>query len=454
MPAPVHATTNPAPKPQPAHVTPASKYSIDAYLVEPSDVKPKATVTFSAELRELMEELESHPGCELVLASAVPRFNTTPSGIFTVDLTLGGGWADNFESMVYGYGNSGKTTTILKAIAGIQRKRPQHRCVLCDVETTFDPTWAEYHGVDLTRLQILRPSSAEEGADIMLGLTKCPDIAAIVLDSIPVFTPSKDFDDSLSDAVMATRARLMGRFSTNLLQSKAIERQKKSDLNPYGHDFMWFSVNSWRSKIGLVFGDPRTLPGGDWQHTFHRTKIEMRSKEQSEILKAENEEETPEDKAKKKKAKKGASVSHTEHEFTVAKAKIPGVRNGEFRMIMEPSHRLGLGAVDDAGPVGAWAKRLGVIRQSGSDLVSDVFDYRISGREALENLIETDTEFGDWLRLACMVKQRVALGMPPLPPDGYLVTPSVAPGRRKKPAPVALPLAPRAPGGQLLFTRG
>lgn len=418
---------------QPVHL-PVDRYSIDAYLTEPAAVKPRLTVTYSEELRELLEEMDNKPSCELVVASAIPRFNVVPTGIFTLDLTLGGGWAEGFPSMIYGYGNSGKTTTILKAIAAIQRKLPNHRCTLCDVETTFDPAWAEAHGVDLTRLDILRPSSAEEGADIMLGLTRCPDVAGVFLDSIPVFVPNKDYDDSLSDAVMATRARLMGRFSSNLLQSTMIEGQKRTTLNPFGHKFSFYSVNSWRSKIGLVFGDPRTLPGGDWQHTFHRTKIEMKSKEVKEGADAEE----------GKKAKKTGDVSHTEHEFIVAKAKIPGTRNGEFKMIMSPSHPLGLGAIDDAAAVGAWAKRLGVLRQSKDRLVSDVFDFHIDGRAELEEKISTDTEFGDWLRLATMVKQRIALGMAPLPPDGYLVTPAVAPGRKKALPKPSVPGAPRS----------
>lgn len=430
MPAPVHAkaTSLPVPStPGPAHVV-APRYSIDRYLTQPLDTKPKITATYSAELRELLEEMDSKVGSEIVLASAIPRFNVVPSGNFAIDMALGGGWAENFAAMIYGYGNGGKTTTMIKAVAAMQRKYPLHKCAWCDPETTFDPDWAELHGVDLSRLLMVNAGSGEEACDIMLGLTRVPEVLGFFLDSIPTINPTKDMVDSLSDAVMATRARMLGRFSVNFLQATVIQRMNRDTLNPHGHRISWFATNSWRMKIGLVFGDPRTLPGGDWQHTFHRTKVEIKSKESMDALngaKAAVNEETG-----KAKKKKGNEVSHTEHEFNVAKAKIPGTRSGEFQMIMDPDHPMGLGAIDDAGAIGAWAVRLGVLRKGGKSgsLVSDLFGFTLANREEVENKILTDSEFANWMRLACCVKQRVYLKMDPLPPDGYLVEPSVAPG--------------------------
>lgn len=444
MPAPVIKKAT-APVSQPAHITPASKYSIQTFIDEASDIKPLATVKYSAELAELFEEMDTKEGSELVIATAIPPFSVVPTGIYSLDLMLGGGWAEGFPSMVYGEGNSGKTTAMLKAIAGIQRKHPHHKCVLCDVETTFDPEWADKHGVDRSRLLILSPSSAEEGADIMLGLMRVPEIAGVFLDSIPVFVPSKDYEDSLSDHVMGTRARLMSRFSSSILQSTMIERQNRCDLNPNGHRFSWFASNSWREKLGIMFGNPETLPGGKWQHTFHRTKLNLRNKEALAdigfgLTKKDKKEEAAGD--DKKKKNKGGAVEFAEHEFRVDKAKIPGIRNGEFRMVLDPSNELGLGAIDDSAAVAAWAKRLGVVRQSGKEIVSDVFDYRISSREEFERLIRVDPEFGDWMRLATIVKQRNYLKMRPLPPDGYLVNPTVSPSHQNKPKPSGPPPAP------------
>lgn len=453
MPAPV--LKKPAtPASQPAHITPKSKYSIETFLIEPTDIKPAATVKYSSELQELFEEMETKEGSELVIATAIPPFSVVPTGIFALDLMLGGGWADGFPSMVYGEGNSGKTTAMLKAIAGIQRKYPYHKCVMCDVETTFDPEWADKHGVDRSRLLILSPSSAEEGADIMLGLMRVPEIAGVFLDSIPVFVPSKDYEDSMSDHVMGTRARLFSRFSSNILQVTVTERQNRDDLNPHGHRFSWFAANSWREKLGVMFGNPETLPGGKWQHTFHRTKLNLRNKEAlADIglgMKSKEKKEEPEG-AKKKN--KGGAVEYAEHEFRVDKAKIPGIRNGEFRMVLDPEHPLGLGAIDDTAAVAAWAKRLGVVRQSGKEIVSDVFDYRLSSREEFERQIAVDPEFGDWIRLACIVKQRVYLKMRPLPPDGYLINPTVSPSHQKKPTPSGPPPTPKPKAGGLSLVK-
>lgn len=436
-----------------------SKYDLNRLIVQPNEiVKPTVTITYGAALSELLAEMEAKEGSELVLASSVPRFNVVPTGIFTLDMSLGGGWADGSTAMIYGYGNSGKTTSVLKSIAGTQAKYPKHKCVLVDVETTFDPGWAVCHGVDLTRLLILRPQSAEEGADIVLGLCKVDEIAAIFLDSIPTFVPKKDYEDSLSDVVISTRARLMGRMSSNILQAMVIERQARGGINPNGHWLSWYSVNSWRNKIGVMFGDPRTLPGGEWQHTFHMTKIEIKAKEETDSAVGPNGKKSKDDDAdegdsapkkgaKSAKSKLGASVSHTGHEFVVRKAKLAGARSGEFNMSLDPHSSVGLGGIDDAAAVGAWAKRMGVLRQTKGGLVSDLFDFTLSGREEVESRIQSDKEFGDWLRLAVIVKQRVYVGLPPLPPDGYLLNPQTCPGIYKPvvAAPVVKPVF--KPGG-------
>jgi RecA/RadA recombinase len=382
---------------------------------------PSTSIKFGEELRSFMDEVSNgYEGTELVVATAIPRFNVIPTGIFALDMCLGGGWAEGNPAMVFGNGNSGKTTSILKAIAGLHRKYPRHTAMLCDVETSFDPGWADIQGVDRRRLLVLRPKSGEEACDIMLGAATVEDIGMIILDSIPVLVPQKDYEDSVADAVVGTRARMLGRLSANILQTITTERSRKTPLNPYGHFMTWFSVNSWRDKI-TMFGDPRTLPGGQWQHTFHNEKVELIAKEVLENISGGAKRKEKGDGEAGKKSNKGTDVSVTEHTFKIHKAKIPGMRSGEYKMNLDPTSKIPMGGVDDIEAVAAWAKRLGVLRQSGANLVSDIFDYRISNKEELHSKVLNDRDFGDWLRTATIVAQRIALKMPPLPPDGYLV---------------------------------
>lgn len=192
----------------------------------------------------------------VVKGSEIPQVRRLPTGVFEFDLAIGGGFPYNRYSIVYGPESSGKTNLVYKAIAQAQRLPPPcNKAVFVDLEGTFDPSWAMHFGVDVDELIVVKPSYGEQAVDMIDALIRANDVAFLGVDSIAVLIAAKEVAGSTEKADVGTSALLIKRLS-NKLAIALSEEQKR------GHDICVVLLNQTRFKIGVMFGDPETMPGG------------------------------------------------------------------------------------------------------------------------------------------------------------------------------------------------
>jgi len=185
------------------------------------------------------------------------RTKRLPTGIFTLDYALAGGFPVGRISLISGQKGAGKTTTVLLAIAEWMRRHPgKQRAAWHDVEGVFDPDWAKAAGVDLDRLEVTRPKSAEEAADIFCGFLSAREVEVHALDSIAQLAPAVILESSAFDQQRGELPRLMNKFVTRISALVNAWSQQRKPRTV-------FLLNQLRQKItGFGNAVPMVEPGG------------------------------------------------------------------------------------------------------------------------------------------------------------------------------------------------
>jgi recombination protein RecA len=178
-----------------------------------------------------------------------------PFGIFPLDLATGGGLAYNRINLIYGAESSMKTTLALKGIANHQKTFPDKKCVFVDVEGHYDPSWASRMGVDTAALKLIRPFYAEEAVDIVYGLMFAEDIGLIAVDSLAALLTEKEADDQSEKAQVGKTPLLINRFYRKT--GAALQQGREHGCYP-----TLVLINQIRFQVGVMFGNPETMPGG------------------------------------------------------------------------------------------------------------------------------------------------------------------------------------------------
>lgn len=367
----------------------------------------KAQDTPVREIDTLMKDITTRMGEGVVQrASFVPRFTHVPLNCFLIDLATAGGFAEGCGHMIYGEEGCSKTTWWLRVAASLQRKYPKGFVVWVDPENKFDPEWAQKHGVDLDRTMVVKSRNGEHAVDIIEASARSLEVVGIFLDSIPALAPMKIIEKSAEDTTVAERARLVGLMCSKLQQAWIDEGLR-------GHKFSFFCINQFREKIGVMHGDPRTLPGGRYQHYLVDSKLYLRKKE---IIVTEEGQER-----------------HTsnEHVFKFTKTKgVFSIKQGECVMVMDDTNRtdgMETGDFDDYVTVATYAKRRNIISGGGASW----FIYGVNAGEGVRKkfgLLDEITTFlkenpEQFLRLKqlLVIIQRRESGLPDLPPDGFML---------------------------------
>jgi recombination protein RecA len=175
--------------------------------------------------------------------------DVVPTGSIAMDMALGvGGMPRGRIIEIYGAESSGKTTLSLHVISEAQKKGGT--CAFVDAEHAMDPDYAGRIGVDVDNLLISQPDSGEQALQIVETLVKTGTIAVIVVDSVAALTPQREIEGEIGDQHMGLQARLMSQACRKLSGIMA-----KSNT-------MVIFLNQTRMKIGMVFGNPETTPGG------------------------------------------------------------------------------------------------------------------------------------------------------------------------------------------------
>ena len=189
-----------------------------------------------------------------------------PTGCLTLDLALGiGGMPRGRIIEIYGPESSGKTTVALHAIAEAQKMGGV--AAFIDAEHALDPVYAKKLGVDLENLYVSQPDTGEQALDITDALVRSSAVDIIVIDSVAALTPKAEIEGDMGDSHVGLQARLM---------SQAL--RKLTAIVNKSHTCVIF-INQLREKVGVMFGNPETTPGGKALKFYASVRIDVRRTE-------------------------------------------------------------------------------------------------------------------------------------------------------------------------------
>jgi len=292
---------------------------------------------------------------------------TVPTGSVALDLALGvGGLPRGRIVEIYGPEASGKTTLALHVVAEAQKAGGQAAFV--DAEHALDPTRADTIGVDLDDLLISQPDTGEQALEITETLIRSGALDVIVVDSVAALVPRAELEGEMGDAVIGVQARLMSQALRKL--TGAISKSKT----------ILIFTNQLRQKIGVMFGNPETTPGGLALKFYSSVRIDVR---RIEVL------------------KDGDVVIGSRHRARIVKNKVaPPLRVAEFDIMAEEG-------ISKAGGILDVAMEFGIVGRSGS-----FYNYNgevlAQGREASKEEIRGNKKLAS--ELEKKIRDHVASG--------------------------------------------
>lgn len=188
------------------------------------------------------------------------------SGSLKIDQALGiGGFPKGRIIEIYGPESSGKTTLALHAIAEVQKKGG--RAAFIDAENAIDPVYAQNLGVQIDDLILSQPDSGEQALEITELLIKSGAIDLVVIDSVAALVPQAELDGEMSDAHVGLQARLMSKAMRKL--AGVMNRSECTAI----------FINQLREKVGIMFGNPETTPGGRALKFYASVRLDIRKSE-------------------------------------------------------------------------------------------------------------------------------------------------------------------------------
>ena len=193
--------------------------------------------------------------------------DVSPSGSISLDIALGaGGYPKGRIIEIYGPESSGKTTFALHAIAEVQKNGG--RAAFIDAEHSLDPVYASNLGVDINELLLSQPDTGEQALEICDALVKSEAVSIIVIDSVAALVPQAEIDGEMGDSHVGLQARLM---------SQAL-RKLSGSINKT--NTICIFINQLREKVGVMFGNPETTPGGKALKYYASVRLDIRRGEQ------------------------------------------------------------------------------------------------------------------------------------------------------------------------------
>ena len=326
-----------------------------------------------------------------------------PTGVFAVDYASGGGLPIWGTTCLWGPESGGKTTLAINAMATAQDLcwrcfllQGQCECkeaallmrsVWIDVEGTFDRDWAASVGADPDRYILALADYGEQYANVAERVLRADDCGLLVIDSLAALVPSAEMDAAAEDQFMALQARLIGRLVRTLKQ-RLIRERKRS------HPCTIIFVNQMRSKIGVMFGSPETMPGGHGMR--HEFSLLFRCVKKSLDKKGPD--------AKYVDAKRGKNRADR-FSFSIKKYKVQTLSGiGEYVRLTEDMADLGMhkGQVDDFNVLMNYAKMYGIVEKDGSDW--RYFKYKAKNLDQIKQVWMSQT--GEKIRTQRAVVQR------------------------------------------------
>ena len=196
----------------------------------------------------------------------VQEVEVIPTGCLTLDLALGiGGLPRGRIIEIYGPESSGKTTVSLHVVAEAQKLGGT--AAFIDAEHALDPIYAQRLGVDIKNLYVSQPDTGEQGLEIAESVVRSGSIDIVVIDSVAALTPKAEIDGEMGDSHVGLQARLM---SQALRKLAGITSKTKTCV---------IFINQLREKVGVMFGNPETTPGGKALKFYSSVRLDVRKGE-------------------------------------------------------------------------------------------------------------------------------------------------------------------------------
>ena len=230
----------------------------------------KDVVNKDKALEQVLKDIEKQFGAGAIMKLGADdhiKIDVTSSGSIALDAALGvGGFPKGRIIEIYGPESSGKTTIALQAIAAAQKKGG--RAAFIDAEHALDPVYAKNLGVNINDLLLSQPDTGEQALEICDALVKSEAIDLIVIDSVAALVPQAEIDGEMGDSHVGLQARLM---------SQAL-RKLSGNLNKTNTTCIF--INQLREKVGIMFGNPETTPGGRALKFYSSVRLDIRKGEQ------------------------------------------------------------------------------------------------------------------------------------------------------------------------------
>jgi len=234
-------------------------------------------MVLSAEALKIAAGINKKLGANtVVLAGDTHIPNRITSGSLTLDVVLGGGWPMNRWVELMGEASHGKTAIALKTIAANQIKDPNFTAVWVAAEE-WVPAYAEMCGVDLSRVYVISTNIMEDAYEAVIEIVESKSVDCVVIDSLPALVPSSEDAKEMEESTVGRTALLTNKFFRKV--GKASKRSLVESERP----FIGLMINQWRSKIGVMYGDPRTTPGGLGKDYAFFTRIEIKRDDWIEV---------------------------------------------------------------------------------------------------------------------------------------------------------------------------
>ena len=221
-------------------------------------------------LESVLADIEKQFGKGAIMKlgeEGLKNIDVVSSGSITLDIALGvGGYPKGRIIEIYGPESSGKTTFALHAIAEVQKEGG--KAAFIDAEHALDPIYAKNLGVNINELLLSQPDTGEQALEICEALVRSEAISLIVIDSVAALVPQAEIEGEMGDSHVGLQARLM---------SQAL--RKLSGVISKTNTICIF-INQLREKVGVMFGNPETTPGGRALKFYSSVRLDIRRSEQ------------------------------------------------------------------------------------------------------------------------------------------------------------------------------
>jgi recombination protein RecA len=228
-----------------------------------------------ADLAKTISQLNKKFGSDLIVLGADIRDEVMArmtTGSLAIDVILGGGFPVNQWHEIIGEASNGKTALALKTVAANQRRDPEFTTVWVAAES-WVPQYAEMCGVDTSRVYVVSTNIMEEAYEAVISLVESKAVDCVIIDSLPALVPITEDEKNMDEATVGRGALLTGKFF------RKVGKASRRSLTEHERPFIGIVINQYRMKIGVMYGDPRTTPGGEAKNYAFFTRTEVKRDE-------------------------------------------------------------------------------------------------------------------------------------------------------------------------------